>query len=102
MGFEYSALRVNNEERAYMPHCDSSILHAPGECEYCDKYPDWQHYRQVARIAFSGPQDLGTEDLAPCPSTYFRSPEVRDIWGGNVASKKGEGSGWVKNILGWK
>jgi hypothetical protein len=76
------------QKRAYMPHCDSSILHAPGVCEYCDGYPDWQEYRQIARIAFTGTdEELGSErvGLAPCPSTWFRSPGTRDRWGGNVA-----------------
>lgn len=71
-------------KRAYMPHCDSSILHAPGACEYCDEYPDWQEYRKIARIAFSGTEDeTGSSGLAPCPSTFFRAPEQRDAWGGN-------------------
>lgn len=67
--------------RAHMPHCDSSILHAPGECVYCDQYPDWQEMREIARINFTGKDDPGK---APCPSLYFRSAEVRDRWGGNV------------------
>jgi len=69
-----------------MPHCDQSILHAPGACGHCDHYPDFQHVRTVMRIAFSGtPEETGTGDLAPCPSTWFRSPEKRDRWGGNIA-----------------
>jgi hypothetical protein len=67
-----------------IPHCDSSILHAPGECVYCDECPDWQEYREMARINFTGHEDEG---LAPCPSTHFRKPEVRDRWYGNVARK---------------
>jgi len=76
--------------RAYMPHCDSQILHEPGACEYCDEYPDWQHYRVVARIAFTGTdEELGSEKLglAPCPSTRFRKPETRDRWYGNLIKK---------------
>jgi hypothetical protein len=65
-----------------IPHCDSSILHAPGACQYCDKYPDRQELRELWRINFSGETD---SDKAPCPSEYFRSAEVRDLWGGNVA-----------------
>jgi hypothetical protein len=75
-------------ERFTAPHCDSSILHAPGICEYCDKYPDWQYYRSLARIAFTGAEnELGDERTAPCPSTHFRSPEKRDLWGGNIAQR---------------
>lgn len=78
-------------DRAYAPHCDSSILHAPGVCVYCDKYPDWQEYRRIARIAFTGePDEGGAGHIAPCPSTYLRSPEVRDRWGGNIPN----GSTW--------
>lgn len=75
-------------QRAYMPHCDSSILHAPGACEYCDLYPDWQEYRKIAQIAFTGTeqeQGSASDLLAPCPSTFFRTPETRDAWGGNTA-----------------
>lgn len=76
------------KERAYAPHCDSSILHEPGSCVYCDRYPELQEYRTVSRIAFSGSADeLGNKEtkIAPCPSTYFRTPEIRDRWYGNVA-----------------
>lgn len=65
-----------------MPHCDQSILHAPGECRYCDMHPDWQEYREAARINFSGQHDV---DKAPCPSEHFRPAEVRDRWPGNRA-----------------
>ena len=33
------------------PHCNEQVLHAPGECEFCDKYPE----RQQARIASNTP-----------------------------------------------
>ncbi len=36
------------------PHCDQRILHAPGECEYCDGHPEWQALRQSWGIAFTG------------------------------------------------
>jgi len=86
---------MSKETRAYAPHCDSSILHAPGACQYCDSYPDFQEYRVLARIAFTGSEEeLGTEQLAPCPSTQFRSPETRDLWQGNVASQDRVGNWW--------
>lgn len=66
-----------------MPHCDSSILHAPGVCKYCDMHPEWQSYRAAARISYTG--EAASADRAPCPSEYFRPGEVRDRWGGNVA-----------------
>jgi hypothetical protein len=70
-----------------MPHCDQSVLHAPGECQFCDMHSDWQEYRIVARINFTG---QSIEDCAPCPSEFFRSGEVRDRWPGNVAAPEGE------------
>lgn len=73
---------TEDRNRAYSPHCDSSILHAPGKCEYCDEYPDWQRYREVARIAFTNEM---SDNKAPCPSVWHRSPEMRDLWYGNVA-----------------
>lgn len=63
-----------------MPHCDSSILHAPGKCWACDLYPEWQRHRETARINFTNEYDV---DKAPCPSVYFRNPLIRDRWHGN-------------------
>lgn len=65
-----------------MPHCDSSVLHAPEVCEYCDKYPNWQEYRILSRINFTNETD---PDKAPCPSTHFRPAEIVNRWGGNRA-----------------
>lgn len=65
-----------------MAHCDQSILHAPGACQYCDHYPEAQALREWWRINFTGEHD---PDKAPCPSTHQRSDAVRDLWGGNVA-----------------
>jgi len=73
-------------ERAFSPHCDSAILHAPGKCDYCDMYPDWQSYRSVARIAFTDEEPSDYE--APCPSLWFRSAAIRDKWPGNQAHKE--------------
>ncbi len=66
-----------------MPHCDPSVLHAPGECEYCDRHKGWQEYRRLARINFTGHNE---PDLAPCPSTFFRPAELVGRWGGNVST----------------
>lgn len=68
--------------RAYAPHCDASVLHAPGVCVYCDHYPEWQEYRQTSRINFTGQSD---PHYAPCPSEFFRTAEIRDRWPGNRA-----------------
>lgn len=63
-----------NEERAFAPHCDASILHGPGKCEYCAEYSDWQSLRELWQINFTGEYDPAK---APCPSTYFREPGMR-------------------------
>lgn len=52
------------------PHCNTEVLHAPGQCYYCDHYPD----RQSARAASGG---------------SFTPPEANG-WSGNVAVKSGE------------
>lgn len=36
------------------PHCDQRVLHAPGECEFCDACPEWQALRKAWGIAFTG------------------------------------------------
>lgn len=36
------------------PHCDQRVLHAPGECEFCDGCPEWQALRKAWGIAFTG------------------------------------------------
>lgn len=72
--------------RAAFPHCDARILHAPGECSYCDKYDDWQELRGMWRIAFTG--ETPPEGWTPCPADAARppgSPSDHRKWGGNVA-----------------
>lgn len=86
------AAGAQKRERAYMPHCDSRILHSPGACEYCDQYPEWQQARVVWRMNFS---DTSDPELLPCPSTTTRSAAVRDLWGGNKAKPAGQvDPGW--------
>ena len=41
-------------EIAQFPHCDTRVLHAPGECEFCDGQPVWQALRRAWGIAFTG------------------------------------------------
>lgn len=69
------------------PHCDAAVLHAPGECQFCDMHPDWQEYRQWARINFTGHY---SENKAPCPSEHFRSVETINRWPGNRPYAEGE------------
>jgi hypothetical protein len=64
------------------PHCDQRVLHAPGECEFCDKHPVWQALRLGWGIAFTGYEPDGKE--LPDPATYARG-ETLNAWQGNVA-----------------
>jgi len=80
--FEYEQPKYNGYKMP-MAHCDQSILHAPGECQYCDHYPEAQAFREFWRINFTGHHD---DNKAPCPSTYFRSDATRDLWPGNTAN----------------
>lgn len=83
--------------RAFAPHCDARILHAPGECWACDLYPDWQDLRVKWGICFTGqvpdPRVVGEARLIerhmlPCPADYNRppdSPSDHRQWGPNQA-----------------
>jgi hypothetical protein len=55
---------------AEFPHCNSEVLHAPGDCYYCDLYPDRQAQRAASGAGFS--------------------PLEANGWSGNVAVKAGE------------
>lgn len=73
--------QVEPEQLARYPHCDSRVLHAPGECDYCDQHPDWQALRAEGwRINFTGHAD---PDKAPCPSDAQRGLGGAHIWPGN-------------------
>lgn len=73
------------ETTPVFPHCDSRILHAPGECSVCDVYPKWQELRYYWGIAFTGYTPEGTE--LPCPADYARG-DSHAQWHGNRASKR--------------
>lgn len=65
------------------PHCDRMILHGPGECTYCDYYPDWQNLRVAWGIAFTG-HDIGINGtVLPCPADVQRPDGAHQMWGGN-------------------
>lgn len=66
------------------PHCDPRILHAPDECQFCDKHPEWQALRQAWGIAFTGYEPEGKE--LPCPADYARG-DNHTKWYGNVANR---------------
>lgn len=73
------------------PHCDPAILHAPGDCHFCDQHPEWQALRQLWGITFTGYAPIiisdGTfsyEQIA-CPSDIRRPGGVAGRWPGNRA-----------------
>lgn len=61
-------------------HCDSRILHAPGECQFCDRHPIWQALRLAWGIAFTG--YLPKDKELPCPADNARGSTVH-VWPGN-------------------
>jgi hypothetical protein len=61
------------------PHCDQRILHAPGECEYCDMNPEWQQLRIDWCICFTGHKPDGRDTFVPCPADA-----ARPVMKGNV------------------
>lgn len=79
--------RVNGEmanevssalDRAPFPHCDDLVLHAPGECKYCDHYPDRQAERVSSGVNFTG--------HGPDPASGRRPLEIINRWPGNRVS----------------
>jgi hypothetical protein len=74
------------------PHCDQRVLHAPGECEYCDRHPEWQELRDAWGIAYTGHsydkngqlQKTQFGVIQPCPAEAGRGMESINSWGGNV------------------
>lgn len=66
------------------PHCDMRVLHAPGECSYCDRHPDWQELREAWGINFTGHHD---DKKLLCPAEHIRPIETINRWGGNVPTK---------------
>lgn len=82
------------------PHCDSRVLHAPGECEYCDKHPEWQELRNMWNIAFTGHSydkngkpaitDEYRGPVQPCPAEAARGMESVNSWQGNIPMNSGD------------
>lgn len=69
------------DQHIQFPHCDSGVLHAPGECEFCDRHPDWQNLRNHWGIAFTGHQP-GPREMS-CPSDFQRGLHGAHGWYGN-------------------
>lgn len=78
------AFEVLND--AQMPHCDQSVLHAPGECKYCDMHPDWQALRVIWGVSFTGQTTRVSGAKVSCPSDYVRGVGGAHFWPGNRPS----------------
>lgn len=68
------------------PHCDPRVLHAPGECEFCDKHDEWQALRMAWGIAFTGWEPDPEKKELPCPANFARGDKCQ-IWPGNKPQK---------------
>jgi hypothetical protein len=83
---------VTNDDHFVPPHCDQQILHAPGECDYCDEQPQWQALRKLWGIAFTGHLPIRVLDPPfqelPCPSDWRRPLGLNQAWPGNQAQSK--------------
>lgn len=75
------AFKILHSESIF-PHCDTQVLHAPGECLYCDKMPARQALRIVWDIAFTGHKPV--EGEMPCPSDKKRGLGQAHLWSGNA------------------
>lgn len=62
------------------PHCNTEVLHAPGACKFCDKYPDRQRARTVSNTPFSP-----TEQRWPgnSPEGYGVPEAIQVVWANN-------------------
>lgn len=69
------------------PHCEARILHAPGECKYCDQHSDWQQLRVTWGIAFSGHEPTEEQPIADPADLAVMKGERGDYnqWHGNRA-----------------
>lgn len=74
----------NVQHIAQFPHCDPRVLHAPGECEVCGNFKEWQELRIAWGIAFTG--WTPDEKELPCPADHARG-DNHQKWPGNVPSK---------------
>lgn len=70
------------------PHCDARVLHAPGECRFCDEYPLLQKAREVWGIAFTG-RGLDGHAAILCPSDMARGVGGAHTWPGNRPTRPG-------------
>lgn len=69
-------------------HCDPNVIHAPGECRFCDKYGKKQQKDRVKnKINFTGHHD---PDKTMCPSECNRPLDTINRWPGNIPQPMGK------------
>ena len=80
---DYLALLEQEASRRNVcgPHCDAYALHKPGDCQFCDGFPELQAFRREHHIAFTGEPVQDNE--RPCPATMLRPTETIHRWYGN-------------------
>ena len=89
------------KEYVQYPHCDSRILHAPHECEYCDRHSDWQAKRVADGIAFTGHAPI--EGQRACPADIERPPDSGSDhrrWAGNKPTSATGDVSWPAESVG--
>ena len=66
------------------PHCDAMVLHAPGDCAFCDHFLSGaaQALRRLWGIAFTG--QTPQPGQVPCPSDARRGTAGAHVWPGNI------------------
>lgn len=64
------------------PHCDAQVLHAPGTCQTCDRFPTLQRARELWGIRFTGEGAESGKEI-PCPATMRRGLDTIEAWPGN-------------------
>lgn len=76
---------MSKQKEFIFPHCDPRVLHAPGECYYCDQLPDVQRAREGWGINFTGHAD---PEKLTCPAELQRDKKKINRWYGNIAKTK--------------
>ena len=82
------------------PHCDSRVVHAPGECTYCDDQPTLQIARLTANIAFTGYEPKPGQ--FPCPADAARptnTPSDHRRWAGNKPTSATGDATWPRETF---
>lgn len=88
-------LKIDTATLDRPPHCDDLVLHAPGECEFCDKVPHLQTLRARWGINFTGKND---PNKSQCPAEKRRSVQLIHRWPGNRPTTEApRGRPWINS-----